>query len=218
MITSVIDRENRDFDKEAAFWDENPARIRLAKDIAHAILKQIVVTPEMNIMDFGCGTGLLSLQLQPFAASVTGADSSKGMLDKFSKKIASLRLKNVHTVHLDPDRNGTLAGNYDLVVSSMTLHHIKEPEPLFAQFRNIIRPGGYLCIADLDPDDGQFHEDNTGVFHFGFDRAWLRKIFIHADFDNVQDTDAAEVVKPAANGEKRRFTVFLMTAQKKPDL
>ncbi len=56
-----MNAEKRDFDKEAASWDEHPARIKLANDITHAISEQIVLMPEMDIMDFGCGTGLLAL-------------------------------------------------------------------------------------------------------------------------------------------------------------
>jgi hypothetical protein len=69
----------------------------------------------------------------------------------------------------------------------------------------------------LDLDEGQFHDDNTGVFHFGFDRATLHKVFTDAGFDNVRDISAAEVVKPNINGEMRRFTVFLMIGQKRSD-
>jgi ubiquinone/menaquinone biosynthesis C-methylase UbiE len=165
-------------------------------------------------MDFGCGTGLLTLQLQPFVHSITGADSSKGMLDMLRAKLAKLTMHNVRTVLIDSDKRNTLAGSYDLVVSNMTLHHIKEIEPLLAQFHRITAPSGHLCVADLDLDGGQFHDDNTGVFHFGFSRPKLRKTFAEAGFSNVQDTTAAEIAKPAKNGEIRRFTVFLMTARK----
>jgi ubiquinone/menaquinone biosynthesis C-methylase UbiE len=207
----------RDFDKEAASWDEHPARIKLAKDVANAISKQIILTPEMDVMDFGCGTGLLTIQLKPFVRSITGVDSSQGMLDIFNMKIAKLKLNKVNAVLVNLDNGDTLEGNYDLVVCNMTLHHIKEIEPLFDRFYNITAPDGYLCIADLDLDDGQFHNDTTGVFHFGFDRTALRKVFTEAGFDNVRDTGAAEVVKPSINGEMRRFTVFLMTGQKRSD-
>ena len=123
-------------------------------------------------------------------------------------------VSNIKTVLVDLDKGDTLEGDYDLVLSNMTLHHIKDIEPLFRQFYKITAPSGYLAIADLDPDDGQFHDDNTGVFHFGFDRNTMRTFFIEAGFENVRDIDAAEMVKPNVNGEKRRFTVFLMTAQK----
>lgn len=207
--------EKRDFDKAAASWDENPARVKLAEDVAHTISTQIVVTPDMNVLDFGCGTGLLTINLQPLVRSITGVDSSQGMLDVFNMKIAELKLDKISSRRIDLDRGDSLAGHYDLVVSNMTLHHIKEIKPLFDQFHRITTPHGYLCIADLDLEDGQFHDDNTGVFHFGFDRVALRKIFIEAGFDNVRDIAATEIVRHADNGEVKKFSVFLMTGQKR---
>ena len=207
--------EKRDFDKEAASWDENPARARLVNDVANAISKQIALTSDMDVLDFGCGTGLLTLQLQPLIHSITGIDSSQGMLDVFKMKIAKKNLTNVKALLIDLDKGDVLAGNYHLIVSNMTLHHIKEIRLLFDQFYKITAPAGYLCIADLDLDDGQFHNNNTGVFHFGFDRATLRKDFTEAGFDNIHDMTAAEVVKPTLNGELRRFTIFLMTGRKR---
>jgi len=208
--------EKRDFDKEAASWDENPTRIKLAGDVANAISENIALTSDMDVLDFGCGTGLLTLNLQPKVRSITGVDSSPGMLDAFKAKIAGQNLSNVKMLHTDLDKGDVLSGIYDVVVSSMTLHHVKEIKPLLMQFYKVISPSGYLCIADLDPDDGQFHGSNvTGVFHSGFDRAELRQEFIHAGFDDVRDMTAAEVIKPIPNGEMRRFSVFLMFGRKK---
>jgi ubiquinone/menaquinone biosynthesis C-methylase UbiE len=212
-----MNAEKRNFDKEAASWDENPGRVKLAQDVANAISKQINLTPKMNVLDFGCGTGLLTLKIQPFVRSITGVDSSQGMLDIFNMKAAKLKLNRVNAVLIDLDKGDILTGNYNLVLSNMTLHHIKKNEPLFNQFYNITAPGGYLCIADLDMDNGKFHNDNTGVFHFGFSRTSLRKIFTETGFDNVKDITAAEVVKPTVDGEIKTFTVFLMTGQKSLD-
>lgn len=210
-----MNSKKRDFDKEAASWDENPARVKLANNIALAISGQITLSPEMDIMDFGCGTGLLTFQLQPLVRSVTGVDSSQGMLNVFNAKIAKLKLNNVTAIHADLDRGDKLTGKYSAVVSNMTLHHIKEIEPLFAHFYKVTEPGGYLCLADLDLDGGQFHEDNTGVFHFGFDRAYLRDAFIKTGYDDVRDITAVEMVKPDTNGEMKRFSIFLMIGRKR---
>jgi 2-polyprenyl-3-methyl-5-hydroxy-6-metoxy-1,4-benzoquinol methylase len=207
--------EKRDFDKEAASWDEQPSRVKLANDVAGVITKQITLTSDMDVLDFGCGTGLLTLQLQPQVRSITGADSSEGMLAVFRKKIADRNLTNAKALLLDLDKDDRLTGNYHLIVSNMTLHHIEDIQHLLDQFHKVTVPGGYLCITDLEPDNGLFHDDNTGVFHFGFDRMGLRKAFMDAGFDNVKDTTAAEIVKPAPDGEMRRFTVFLMCGQKR---
>jgi ubiquinone/menaquinone biosynthesis C-methylase UbiE len=209
--------EKRDFDKESASWDENPARVKLAQDVARAILSRISITREMDVMDFGCGTGLLTFQILPFVQHIIGVDSSPGMLDKFNRKAATLKMNNIKAVLVDLEKGDTLSGHFNLVLTSMTLHHLKEIKSLIRQFFRITAPGGYLVIADLDPDDGYFHGDNTGVFHFGFERSALSNILIDAGYRNVNDIDAAEVIKPHINGESKRFSVFLITGQKTPD-
>ena len=206
--------EQRDFDKEAASWDEHPTRTKLARDIGNAIVKQVAITSDMDALDFGCGTGLLTMQLQPLVRSITGVDSSQGMLNIFNAKTAGLQLSNVTSLLCDLDKGDTLSGRYHLVVSAMTLHHIQEIASLLRQCNAVMVPGATLCLADLDLEGGRFHEDNTGVFHFGFDRAALHTMLIDAGFVDVAAVTAAEIEKPAGDGTMRRFTVFLMTARK----
>ncbi len=207
--------EKRDFDKEAAAWDENPARVRLADDVADAIAREVAIRSDMETLDFGCGTGLLTLRLAGLVKFITGVDSSQGMLDVLAAKTARQSLPNVRTLRLDVEKGDALPGVWDLIVTSMTLHHIERVEALLDRLYRVLSPGGHLCIADLDSDDGQFHSDNQGVFHQGFDRAALRRAFADAGFVEVRDTTAAEVAKPARDGQLRRFTVFLMTGFKK---
>ena len=207
--------EKRNFDKEAAAWDEHPARVQLASDVAAAISRQVTLRPDMDVLDFGCGTGLVTLRLAPLVKSITGVDSSRGMLNVLVAKIAKQNLTNVRTLLLDLEAGDTLSDEYDLIVSNMTLHHIREVGPLLDRFYKAISPGGHLCLCDLDLDDGLFHDDNQGVFHQGFDRAVLRRAFLDAGFEDVRDTTAAEVTKPTRLGGLRRFTIFLMTGLKK---
>ena len=161
--------EKRGFDKEAAAWDEHPARAQLASDVAAAISRQVTLSTDMDVLDFGCGTGLLTLQLTPLVKSITGVDTSRGMLNVLVAKIARQNLTNVRTLLLDLEAGDTLGDEYDLIVSNMTLHHIREVGPLLDRFYKAIAPGGYLCLCDLDLDDGLFHDDNQGIFHQGFD-------------------------------------------------
>ncbi len=208
--------EKKDFDRVAVSWDEKPERVSLANDVADAIRSEIVLTRDMDVLDFGCGTGLVTLRLQPFVRSVTGADSSRGMLDILSAKIERLDLATVLTLHLDPDMIDTLPGPYHLITSSMALHHVPDIAPLLAIFHRRIASGGYLAVADLDSEGGLFHGDGEGVFHPGFDRETLRRDFMEAGFRDVRDTTAAEIVKPDRTGAMGRFGVFLMTGRK-PD-
>jgi 2-polyprenyl-3-methyl-5-hydroxy-6-metoxy-1,4-benzoquinol methylase len=165
-------------------------------------------------MDFGCGTGLLTFSLQPLVRSITGVDSSQGMLDVFKTKIKEQNLNNVKAEFIDLDNGDVLTGSYNLIVSSMTLHHIKNIAPLLEQFYSILLPSGQLAVADLDLDNGQFHDNNDGVFHFGFDRKELHLIFMNAGFQNIRTLQAAEIEKPVSDGRTRLFSVFLITGHK----
>jgi ubiquinone/menaquinone biosynthesis C-methylase UbiE len=212
-----LDDKKRDFDKEAATWDEDPGRVKVANDIADTLLEEMKLTPEMDVLDFGCGTGLVTLRLSPLVRSVTGVDSSMGMLDILKAKMEKRHMHNVQTRYLDLERGDAPEGYYDLVVSSMTLHHVKEIGPLLERLYKIVAPGGCLCIADLDLDEGQFHSDNTGVFHFGFDREILHHAFAEAGLVDVRARTAAQVLKPARDGALRTFTVFLMIGCKRKE-
>lgn len=208
-----MDNGKRNFDQEAAQWDLNPGRVKLASEIGRAILREIPLTPDMDVLDFGCGTGLLTLALQPYVRSITGVDSSRGMLDVLNRKIFEGNLTNVITRYVDLDQGDVLSGAFHLTVSSMTLHHIRDVGPLLKQFQRILNPSGLMCIADLDEEGGRFHTSNEGVFHFGFDRQKLARQFESAGFQNVRAVQAASMEKPVAGG-MHTFTVFLMIGMK----
>ena len=46
---------------------------------------------------------------------------------------------------------------FDLVYTLMTLHHIPDTAKILGSFQALLQPGGVLCIADLDKEDGSFH-------------------------------------------------------------
>lgn len=206
--------EKQRFDSVAATWDANPVRVKLAHDVVQAIRGTIPLTPDTDVLDFGCGTGLLSLGLLPMVRSITGIDSSQGMLDVLNEKIRGQGFRNMKTICADLAQGDPLPGQYDLVVSSMAFHHIQQTEPLLKALYSALRPGGWIAIADLDSDDGKFHESTEGVFHNGFDRSVLKNGFERAGFVGMWNRTAAMVRKPAHDGELRTFTVFLMTGQK----
>jgi ubiquinone/menaquinone biosynthesis C-methylase UbiE len=202
--------EQRDFNAAAATWDENPVRLKLAQDVFRALSDSGLIRPGMDVLEIGCGTGLVTLLLQPCVHSITAADSSAGMLDILKEKVRRINCPTVKPLLVNLEGEGGIGGRYDLVVSSMTFHHIRDVPALLGRIAAITKPGGILCIADLDREGGKFHEDNTGVFHYGFDRAVFRKQFGTAGFEMVRNRTAAIIRKPDSSGNLRCFTVFLM--------
>lgn len=202
----------KDFDKEAAQWDANPGRVKLASDVAAAIIREVDLNLDMDVLDFGCGTGLLTLKLQPLVKTITGVDSSRGMLGALQNKIGMQALENVHTRFTDFEKGEHAEGSYNLIVSSMTLHHVPDTFAVLKEWFSLLRPGGQVCFADLDTEDGSFHSDKTGVFHFGFDREKLKQLLHDAGFGDVRDMTATSMSREVAGQGIREFPVFLITA------
>ncbi len=206
--------ERKNFDVEAAQWDENPGRVKLANDVADAIIKETRPSGEMDILDFGCGTGLVTLRLQPYVRTITGADSSRGMIGVLESKVKARGLGNVRTLLVDLEKGQRIEGRFHLVMSSMTMHHVKDTASLFRQWHDLLHPGGTLAAADLDSEDGSFHLNNTGVFHQGFDRERLKRLLGEAGFREVRDVTAATMIRDVEGQGKRAFPVFLLVARK----
>ena len=204
------------FDQAAATWDENPMRIALMKAVGEAILREARPTKNMDMLDYGCGTGLVGLYLLPHVRSVTGADNSAGMLEVLRKKIKDGGLENMRTMQLDLEHDPVPAERYHLIVSSMALHHIADTASILGAFYQILHPLGLLCLADLDIEPGVFHTPDVApsVHHHGFNRAELQASLAQVGFHDAKDVTAHTLRKPVENAGERDFPVFLITTRK----
>ena len=73
-------------------------------------------------------------------------------------------------------------------------------------------PGGYLCIADLEKEDGSFHGIEIDVHH-GFDQDDLGQRASQAGFTEIRFQTVFNIAKNRGSGN-RDCPVFLMTAQR----
>ena len=210
----IIESHMSKFDSGAESWDI-PRRIKLAEDIAGAITREIPLASSMNVLDFGCGTGLVSLAILKHVHSVTCIDTSKGMIDALESKILEQGIANIKTLCIDFLSEETISENaFNLVMTSMAMHHIHDIESYIQKFHASLAPGGYVAIADLDEEGGMFHGDNEDVFHPGFSRESLKDILSGFGFTELNDTTAVTVTRPDRTGTARSFSIFLITGRK----
>ncbi len=201
-------RKNVDhFALKSKSWDMSSKRVQNAKGIAELIVNNITLNKSMELMDFGAGTGLLSYFVAPFVKKIVAVDNSHSMLVEFENKCDEF---SCETEIIKKDLSvETLDRKFDGIISSMTIHHLEDIAALLSTLYGMLNVGGFVAIADLDSEDGSFHSDTTGVFHYGFDRHLLAKYAQEAGFKEVTFSLASTISKPHAD-----FTVFLMTAIK----
>jgi len=200
------------FDSKARQWDDNPLFKERGLKIAEAIRKAVPLRRDMSALDYGCGTGLLSFPLKDELGAILMADSSGGMLDVVNEKIAAQGVTNMTTLKLDLLADPPPEQNFDLIVTSMTLHHVPDTDHILRVFHDRLKPGGTLCIVDLDKEDGSFHGPEIDVHH-GFDQADLSRRAAQAGFSDMQFQTVLSIAKEHATGT-RDYPVFLLTARR----
>ncbi len=196
------------FDQAAATWDLAERRVALAHGVVAAISARVPLSQEMAVLDFGCGTGLVTLDLASRVGSIAGADTSSGMLKTLAEKAATQGTP-VRLIALDAAGTGDLDGPYDLIVSSMTLHHVADVPALFHHFIRALRPGGRVALADLDAEDGTFHDATVTIQHRGFPREQIRSWLKDAGFQEIHLGTATVTRK-----EGKDYPVFLASARR----
>lgn len=200
------------FDTLAADWDSDPVRVITGQKVARAILAAIDPQGTETALEFGAGTGLLTLLIAPRVARLTALDSSDGMLAVLRDKCRRKHRDNV-TVIAGGVPAYLPAGPFDLIYSSLTLHHIENVQGLLGALIARLAPGGRVALADVDTEDGSFHGEAKGVAHHGFDRDEFGHWLAAAGFADIAFSTAFEVPHQTETGE-RRYPIFLAVARK----
>lgn len=197
------------FDKVADVW-ENSRRMGSAEQIYKAIANKIELTSEMKVADIGTGTGLLLIHILPHIGEISGYDNSAKMLKQLDEKIEKADLKNVKSVFFDADKDKFSEKDYNLLVSSMTFHHIQNVSDFFKEIYSATAKGGQIAIADLETEDGSFHSNpDDSIKHLGFDKSEFKLMIEEAGFVNVEVESIFKLKK-----DNRDYPIFLATAMK----
>ncbi|MEZ5382539.1 MAG: class I SAM-dependent methyltransferase [Microthrixaceae bacterium] len=196
-------------DERAATWDD-PAKARRAAIVAQEIRNAVPLSPSMRMLEYGAGTGLTTQALRGWVGPVTLADTSSGMREVMAQKIEAGELTDARIWDLDLASQQPPDERFDLVVTVMTLHHIDDVPKVLRAFASLLDDRGYLCVADLEKEDGSFHGEGFEG-HRGFDRALLSDELTTAGFEEIQLRDCGEVER-----ESGRFPLFLAVGRRPP--
>jgi len=196
------------FHQKAADWDGQTIPQQLSQTIGPAIIENIHLHPNMEVMDFGAGTGLLSTHIVPLVKSVAAVDISQSMLTQLTSKP---EFKDKVTAFCQDILKEPLNREFDLIISAMAMHHVEDTSLMLQRFAEHLKPGALIALADLDAEDGTFHPPQTeGVFHLGFEREVFQRQLETAGFEEIEFFTAHIVRK-----DHQEFPIFLIKGRKR---
>ncbi|QAY67554.1 class I SAM-dependent methyltransferase [Paenibacillus protaetiae] len=169
------------FEMIAAMYD-TPERIQIAKLSAEAIGEYVKDAKGKQAIDFGCGTGLVGLNLLHEFNSVLFLDTSPNMIDQVKHKISRLAIQNADTLCFDFEKEGLPDLHADYIFMAQVLLHIPDAEPVLSRLYDVLNEGGHLLIVDFDRNDNVVSD----IVRNGFDQAELKELMVKIGYRDVQ--------------------------------
>jgi len=217
------------FNHVAHTYDSRPHVTELAHKIAGAFLKEYPFNEEeTEVMEYACGTGLVSRELAPHAKRILGVDISEGMVEQFNLRVYNQGIERdeMHAVCVEltgKDDNELGGWKFDVIVCSMAYHHFPSTEETSRLLLSFLKPGGTLLIADLikkddSPEDVVHGPSSSGqnvvVHKGGFTEDQIREMLEKAGFIDMSWRPA---VRAKAWSADKELEVFVAKGRKKSD-
>ncbi len=168
------------FEQMATKYD-SPLRIEVAVKAADAIRSYVQDANHKHAIDFGCGTGLVGLELTGDFRSILFMDSSQNMIHEVDKKIADAHIQNASTLCFDLEQEQLKEGAADYIFMSQVLLHIADVESILSRLYGMLNEGGHVIIVDFDRHEGIDSE----LVHPGFVQAELAAMMTGIGYTDI---------------------------------
>ena len=142
-----------------AFWDRLADRYA-AQPVADATAYETKLAetrrhfrPDMDLLEFGCGTGSTAIIHAPHVRSIRAIDFSARMIDIARTKAEAAGVTNVSFEQGDITSMDLPTNHFDMVLGLSILHLLKDTSSVLARVHNLVKPGGFFvssttCIGD----------------------------------------------------------------------
>lgn len=146
--------------KSEKFWNRFAKRYSkqaIANEDAYQKKLQITrehFTPDMELLEIGCGTGSTALIHAPHVKHIHAIDISSKMIAIAKEKAAAQNIKNITFEHLTIDQLKVNNQNKDMILALSILHLIENREEVIARIYSMLKPGGIFvsstaCLSDF---------------------------------------------------------------------
>jgi ubiquinone/menaquinone biosynthesis C-methylase UbiE len=123
---------------------------RRAAETHEQVARLLAPTGDERALDVGTGAGALAIALAPLVREVVGIDVVPELLARAHARAP----ENAEFLEADAEALPFRPGEFDLVCTARTLHHVPRPEVVIAEMTRVLRPGGTMLVVDqLAPVD-----------------------------------------------------------------
>ncbi|KAM3495279.1 hypothetical protein MY3957_001510 [Beauveria namnaoensis] len=231
MSTSTEANTNY-FNKIAADYDQRFSKYLDALKIElRAHTDFIGIKKGGRLLDYACGTGLISISLSDAIDQAVGVDITENMVGAYNAKAVSAKvpedkrrayLGDLLSTPPSASLDGQLFHGFDVAGVGMGFHHFEDTTLAAARLAGRLAAGGSLFVLDFLPHGAEPHHygllAERGVHHLGFDEERTRKLFEEAgaagDFRYKELNTVIEIENMPVQGQTMRRRLFLARGTK----
>lgn len=169
------------FEMIANIYD-TPERVQIAKVSSDAIREYLVDTISKDAIDFGCGTGLVGMNLINDFHSLLFLDTSPNMIHQVKQKITNSNIQNADTLCFDFEKDGLSDLRADYIFIAQVLLHIDHHESVLSRLFDVLNEGGHLLIVDFNKNENIVSD----IVHNGFHQDELSDMMTKMGYKNIQ--------------------------------
>lgn len=118
-----------------------------------AVVDLVPADTEARWVEIACGPGLIARAMAPRVGSVQGFDLTPTMVEKARSDAAAAAVENVGFELGDATALDVPDDTFDGAITRFSLHHIPAPVRVLEEMRRVVRPGGYVIVADHVTDE-----------------------------------------------------------------
>ena len=139
--------------EEYKFWDRVAGSAKAETGANSALMKYLnsklkaCIMPGNTVLDFGCGTGIITLLIARIAKKVYGVDVSQSMLKRARQNSEEQKANNVAFIKITKLNETFPPDSFQVVTIFNVLQYVEDRQALFGQFYKLLQPQGTLIMA-----------------------------------------------------------------------
>ncbi|TVX96630.1 class I SAM-dependent methyltransferase [Cohnella terricola] len=139
--------------KSESFWDKTASKydqIEMKDEQTYINIKKRTKTHlkiSDIVLDYGCGTGLISNEIADYVKGIHAIDISSNMIAIAENKAKERNIANINYAHTTIFDKRYEKGSFDVVMAFHVLHLLEDEQTVLQRMNELLKPGGLLISA-----------------------------------------------------------------------